>query len=95
MTAKPLSQRAFESALRMAQHDSRVPRPKLEDFAHLDVVASGESQQAAPPPRQVADPAAVADVLSRMQAETRIKFTEPSPQPQSWTRWHGRLASDA
>jgi hypothetical protein len=76
-TSRPLSQRAYESAVRMWQTDSRIARPKPEDYAHLDVAPPSAPASPAPEPPAVAAPAAVADALARMQAEARIKFAEP------------------
>lgn len=36
MSEQPLSARAYANAVRMHQSDSRMARPKIEDFTHLD-----------------------------------------------------------
>lgn len=96
MSTKPLSQRAYETALRMAQADSRIVRPNLEDFAHLDVTPSSHAEAPVTEAGPVAAPAAVADALARMQDAVKVQFAEPVEQsPQPRTQWYGGDGRDA
>jgi hypothetical protein len=74
---KPLSERAYDVALRMHQTDNRLAKPQLEDYLHLDRTPD-------PPPRLVprppVDQRAVSACLRRMQAyDPNVKFAEPPP----------------
>lgn len=73
-TNKSLSQRTFESLMRMHQIDNRIARPKLEDFAHLDVEPATTSEPAPPAaqPTDIGD--RVAASLARMQDASRVRF---------------------
>lgn len=55
MTEQPLSARAYASAVRMHETDNRMPRPRLEDFAHLDAASAPAAPQAEPAQRTAPD----------------------------------------
>jgi len=77
---EPLSVRTYRSALRMSESEEavgRMARPKLEDFADLDLAPAQPVEAPAPSPAvRPVDDAAVRAVLERMQEASRVPFAD-------------------